>query len=348
MPRYDIAPLSPESRPAPPIAAVPLPAELVGAGPTPRQLWAILRAHAAWIVACAVGLAVLTALATRAMPRTYKATAGVLISYEAMDPMTGRPVASFLAPSYLATQLDLLRSRQLLLDVVDRLGWANDPERTQDLADAPGQGDPRELLAQQLEQRLDIESHADSRLVTVTYADADPRVAADVANRVARTYIERHGHYSRVDEQLVNTLRAQLVALESRDAGLARTLGPNHPTRQSLASERAAARARLDAELNADTPGQDEAPGAIARRKEHANATLPSPATVPLKPAWPKPALNIAAALLLGALLGGTVALLRELLQRRVRCRDDLERDLGLPVLVELDQPRRLRLWPRA
>lgn len=342
--RYDVAPVPSESRPAPLMTAAPLPVDFLSSGPSPRQVLAMLRAYWVWIAASAVGLAVLTAVATMAMPKTYEATAGVLISYEANDPMSGRPVAPFLAASYLATQLDLLKSRQLLLDVVDRLGWADDPERMEDYTGERGQGEPREFLAHGLAQRLDVESHADSRLVTVTYADADPAVAAQVANQLAQVYIERHGLYSRVNEQLVNELRTQLVALEARDAGLARTIGRRHPTRLGLAAERTAVRARLDAELNPDAPGQDEAPGAIARRKEHANANLASPAATPLKPAWPKPLLSIAAALLLGGMLGVAGALLREFIQRRVHCREDLERTLGLPVLVELGQPRRLRV----
>ena len=45
-----------------------------------------------WIAAFAIGLTVLTAIVTVALPKTYEATAGVLISYEAKDPLTGRDV----------------------------------------------------------------------------------------------------------------------------------------------------------------------------------------------------------------------------------------------------------------
>lgn len=345
MPRYDVAPVTPAQERMVPITAVPLPDDVLHPGPTPRQLWAMLRANRVWIAAFAAGLTVLTALVTLALPKTYQATAGVLISYEAKDPLTGRDVASFLAPSYLSTQLDLLRGPELLLDVVDRLGWARDPKRAEDYAGAGGEEGLRQHLAHGLGQRLSIETHKDSRLVSVSYSDRDPAVAAQVANLVAQAYLERHGHYSRVDEKLVEQLRAQLVSLEAREAALVRDLGPRHPTRLALANEQAAVRERLDRELNADAPGQDDAPGAIARRKQHANAALASPATAPLRPSWPKPALNVAAALLMGLLLGATTALLREFIQRRVLGREDVERELGVPVLAELGAPRR---WLRA
>lgn len=341
MPRYDVSPVAPAEPRVAPITAVPLPDEMLQAGPTPRQLWSMLRANALWIGGFALGLTLLTGLVTLALPKTYEATAGVLISYEARDPMTGRDVASFLAASYLSTQLDLLRGRELLLEVVDRLGWARDPERLADDAGEGGEEALRQRLAHGLGQRLSIESHKDSRLVSVSYTDGDAATAAQVANLVAQVYLERHGHYSRVDPKLVEQLRAQLVSLEAREAGMARDFGPKHPARLALTAERAAVRERLDKELNADAPGQDEAPDSIARRKEHANAMLASPATPPLKPAWPKPALNLAAALLVGLVLGAATALLREFLQRRVLSRDDVERDVGLPVLMEFRGPRR-------
>ena len=346
MPRYDVAPATPADARVTPIMAVPLPDDVLQAGPSPRQLWAMLRANALWIGAFALGLTVLTGLVTLALPKTYEATAGVLVSYEARDPMTGRDIASFLAPSYLSTQLDLLRGRALLLEVVDRLGWARDPERAAAYEGDGGEEGLRLHLADGIGRKLKIETHKDSRLVDVSYSDRDAATAAQVANLVAQVYLERHGLYSRVDPKLVEQLRAQLVALEAREAGLARDLGPRHPTRLAINAERDAVRQRLDRELDADTPGAEDSPDAIARRKEHANATLASPALAPLKPAWPKPALNLAAALFMGVLLGAAAALLREFIQRRVLGREDVERELGLPVLAELGHPS--RRWLRA
>lgn len=343
MPRRDVTPARLPAQP--PIAAVPLPDDMLQAGPSPGQLWAMLRAHALWIATCAALLVAVTVFATRNMAKVYKATAGVLISYEAKDPLTGRDVASFLAPSYLTTQLDLLRGHELLLEVVDRLGWADDPARTEGYTGAPGEEPLRAFLAHGLAQRLEIKSHKDSRLVTVTFSDNDPAAAARVANLVAQVYLDRHGQYSRVDPQLVENLRAQLIAIEARKAGLISNLGPRHPTRVALAAEEAAVRQRLDAELNADAPGHDEAANAIARRKEHSNASLASPATIPLEPSWPKPKLNLLAGLVLGILFGAVTALLREFVKRRVHCREDVEREAGLAVLVELPRTRR---WLRA
>ncbi|MGQ0701224.1 MAG: Wzz/FepE/Etk N-terminal domain-containing protein [Panacagrimonas sp.] len=61
--------------------------------------------------------------------------------------------------------------------------------------------------------------------------------------------------------------------------------------------------------------------------------TRGTPAAKPIRPIARK---NAAIALLLGLFGGIGVSLLIELSNRRVRCREDVERDLGVPVLIEL------------
>jgi uncharacterized protein involved in exopolysaccharide biosynthesis len=69
----------------------------------------------------------------------------------------------------------------------------------------------------------------------------------------------------------------------------------------------------------------------------YSNVDLISRATPPVKPSKPK----IAVFILLGAIaavsLGLFLPLAYELANRRMRCRDDFERDNGVPVLVEFD-----------
>ncbi len=77
----------------------------------------------------------------------------------------------------------------------------------------------------------------------------------------------------------------------------------------------------------------------MASSGRYSNISFVSEATPPTKPAKPKPLLNMAIALVLGLLFGFGGPLLYELVNRRVRCRDDLERELGIPVLVELGRP---------
>lgn len=79
--------------------------------------------------------------------------------------------------------------------------------------------------------------------------------------------------------------------------------------------------------------------------ESHANQTNVSvltPADPPIEPSFPKLLLNTILAVFLGTLLGIGAALLRELTNRRVRSREDIEQVLRLPVLAEFSaaQPR--------
>jgi protein tyrosine kinase modulator len=73
----------------------------------------------------------------------------------------------------------------------------------------------------------------------------------------------------------------------------------------------------------------------FASTGHHTNVNLVSRARPPVTAAKPKPIIN----LLIGAVLGLGLGILGpfayELTHRRVRCRDDVERDLGMPVLTE-------------
>jgi polysaccharide biosynthesis transport protein len=73
------------------------------------------------------------------------------------------------------------------------------------------------------------------------------------------------------------------------------------------------------------------------------NVAVLTPAEPPLEPSSPKILLNTLLAVFLGTMLGVGAALALELLNRRVRSRDDLEQVLGLQVLAEFPAIARRR-----
>lgn len=100
--------------------------------------------------------------------------------------------------------------------------------------------------------------------------------------------------------------------------------------------------------LQRDVDNAQKAYDAIAARQaqtslesqsQQANVNLLSPATAPLKPSSPKLLLNTLAAIFLGGLLAVGSALVRELMDRRVRGPQDLVEALGLPILGVMPQP---------
>jgi capsular polysaccharide biosynthesis protein len=71
------------------------------------------------------------------------------------------------------------------------------------------------------------------------------------------------------------------------------------------------------------------------------NISVLSPATEPVTASSPRVMLNSLLSVFLGTLLAVGFALVRELMDRRVRSLDDLSEGLGLPVLGSLPRPMR-------
>lgn len=74
----------------------------------------------------------------------------------------------------------------------------------------------------------------------------------------------------------------------------------------------------------------------LGSQGDYSNVSIVDPAQPPLKHSKPKTLKNVLFAFVFACFLGVAIPLLWELMNRRVRCREDLERDLGIPVLVEL------------
>jgi polysaccharide biosynthesis transport protein len=74
----------------------------------------------------------------------------------------------------------------------------------------------------------------------------------------------------------------------------------------------------------------------LESQTQQTNVAVLSPAVEPVDPSFPKLFLNIALAIFLGTMLGIGAALLRELVDRRIRSREDIEQMLNLNVLAEL------------
>lgn len=135
----------------------------------------------------------IAAAVTALLPRTYKATAQVVLDYRGTDPVAGINNPSFLSPgyinTYLATQADIVQSRHMALRVIDRLGLAEDPQALAKFReDNEGEGDFREWLAGRLLKKLDLDFARDSSVMNLTFKANSAQRAADVANAFAAQY----------------------------------------------------------------------------------------------------------------------------------------------------------------
>jgi succinoglycan biosynthesis transport protein ExoP len=142
----------------------------------------IILATLAVTVALALGYSLIQA-------KTYRATASVLLNYKGIDPLTGLTMPGQLLPGYMATQIDIISSKNVALRVVDALHLASSPAVMQQFnAATEGRGTVRDWLADLLLKKIEIVPSRESSVVEISFKGADPQFAAAVANAFADEY----------------------------------------------------------------------------------------------------------------------------------------------------------------
>ena len=468
MPRTNL-PALPVAAPLPAQASV-IPQHYVHPGLSLNQLFAILWAHRKATLLIAVAFSALVAATVMMMPKSFEATATLMVDYEVNDPLGGKEFPIGLLGSYMSTQIELMRSDEVLMPVVDRLKLTENNIYTQGYSGEPGK--LRQWVGKAISKKLLIEQgHYGSQLIYVTFSASNPVDASLIANTVADVYMEQQyqrmtgpaserskRYLAQLDElkkrasqaqdsltefrqrsglldsdtkididmerlstlqqrlieaqnsrsiaesraaenqsvaqqvlssSLIQSLKAQLAVQTSKMAELKTTLGPSHPqmielrsqidaTRSSLAAEVGSYSSGATSDLNASKQLESKLQEAVDQQHSkvlaihklqdegakfeldlqsaqsvykraldnydqvvfvstghYTNTSFVSRAEPPLRAAKPKTALDMLAGLIAGLMLGLLVPLCRDLLNRRVRCRDDLERDHNIPVLVE-------------
>ncbi len=167
-----------------------IPLNFVYPGLSRAQLVAIVWAHRKLTILILLVMLSLTALVVSMWPRTYTATARLLVSYEVNDPLNGKELPVGQVSNYIATEMELMQTPEVLEAVVDRL----DLTRHKDyVAGYDGErGTLREWAAGKLARSLAIyQGQFGSQLIYVTYSARDPTEAAQVANAIADVYKEQ-------------------------------------------------------------------------------------------------------------------------------------------------------------
>jgi chain length determinant protein EpsF len=136
-----------------------------------------------------------TILATLAvsliLPKSYKATATLILNYTGADPVSGAVVPAQLMPGYMATQVDIITSHNVALGVVDGLHLDKQQAAVDQFNEATkGEGNIRDWLADILLKNLDVKPSKESSVINLDYGGADPRFAAALANAFAEAYIQ--------------------------------------------------------------------------------------------------------------------------------------------------------------
>jgi chain length determinant protein EpsF len=154
-----------------------------------HQFLLILLARKKLILAVLAATVLLTLGYSLVQSKTYKATASVLLNYKGVDPLTGLTMPGQLLPGYMATQIDIISSKNVALRVVDQLRLASSPAVVEQFNKASdGRGTVQDWLAGLLLRKLDIVPSRESSVLEISFKGADPTFVAAVTNAFADEY----------------------------------------------------------------------------------------------------------------------------------------------------------------
>ncbi|TRU17304.1 MAG: chain length determinant protein EpsF, partial [Microcystis aeruginosa Ma_MB_F_20061100_S19] len=88
---------------------------------TISQLFIIIRARLYIFWAVFLFVVISAVIACVVLPKKYKASATVIVNYKWADPISGLTLPAQLMPGYMATQADIITSKDIALKVVDEL-----------------------------------------------------------------------------------------------------------------------------------------------------------------------------------------------------------------------------------
>lgn len=155
-----------------------------------NQFLRIIKAR--WVLVLAItALAVLTTLVVSLLlPKSYTASATVMADVRP-DPVAAIATAGMYSTTYLATQVDIIKSANVAQRVVRNLRLSeNDTMRARWMDATNGKGDLTAWVAETISRGLDVRPSRESNVIEINYDGADPLFSAALANAFAKAYID--------------------------------------------------------------------------------------------------------------------------------------------------------------
>lgn len=155
------------------------------------QFFSIMRARwrmAVMVLVLTVGTAVGISLS---LPKQYIATATVIVDQSRVDPVAAPVYQGNPSPAYMATQVDVIKSERVALNVVRKLKLAeSDEAKAAWLRVTKGEGSVEAWLVQGLMFSLDVKPSRESNVISVAYKSDNAAKAAKMANAFVQAYME--------------------------------------------------------------------------------------------------------------------------------------------------------------
>ena len=173
--------------------------------------WAIIASFLLALIAAAV-LIFFT-------PKSYTAVVDLLVDSRGLDPISGQSQPARMTGTYLSTQSDVVRSRNVASKVIAALNLNESPAaiKAAQLSSDPAR-DERRLLSF-LAQGLHVAIRRDSSLLSIHFQAQDANLAAQIADGFAQAYmltnlelrVEPAKHTSQWYNQQLTSLRQELI-----------------------------------------------------------------------------------------------------------------------------------------
>jgi chain length determinant protein EpsF len=153
-----------------------------------HQLFSILRARRGVAGLILLGTLALALAWVALRPTNYTARAPVLVDVRT-DPVNSTPLMGMVAPSFMTTQIDIIKSDRVAERAAQLLppdqppmkGWREEAQK---------KPSPDRWLAQTLQARLDVKPARESNIINIAWTGRTPAEAARVANAFAQAYLE--------------------------------------------------------------------------------------------------------------------------------------------------------------
>jgi chain length determinant protein EpsF len=186
-----------------------------------------------WVFLSLMAATVLAAIVvTILMPKTYEATASVLVDNRDEQMITQNQMPARAQLGYMQTQVDIIQSQRVAKQVVQDLHLADNDAVRADWQKNGAKGTPDDWVAQGLIGKLKVDV-SQSSVIGISYSASNSKFAADVANAFAKAYVDTTLRLrtepakqasSWFDEQLKG-MRADLESAQAKLAAFQREKG---------------------------------------------------------------------------------------------------------------------------
>ncbi len=150
----------------------------------------ILIARRLLIGGVALAVIALTLIITVATPKRYMATTDLIVDGKGQDPISGQSMPARIMAGYLATQAEIIRSRNVASKVIDELKLTANEELIHELSLPDNQSEGRKALLTYLDTGLVVDTERESNVLNISFKAKNPLLAAQIADAFAQAYIQ--------------------------------------------------------------------------------------------------------------------------------------------------------------